>query len=37
MKLRQWVSVWVCLWMAELGTVETGGKLGLGDAGIKEA
>ncbi|ERE80196.1 hypothetical protein H671_3g9046 [Cricetulus griseus] len=23
MKLRQWVSVWVCLWMAELGTVET--------------
>ncbi|XP_040610246.1 fertilization-influencing membrane protein [Mesocricetus auratus] len=21
MKLRQWVSIWVCLWMAELGTV----------------
>nr|XP_042139591.1 fertilization-influencing membrane protein isoform X3 [Peromyscus maniculatus bairdii] len=23
MKLRQWVPVWVCMWMAGLGTIET--------------
>lgn len=37
MKLRQWVPVWVCMWMAGLGTIETGGKLGSGMVGIKEA
>lgn len=37
MKLWQWVTMGVWLWMAELGTIETGGKLGSGIGGIREA